>query len=196
VSEYKTFSHRAIEMRMLGRLLSLFLTIAGIHVAEGTIKNCGNAQSPLQITSLSLSPDPPIRGQLFDLDIQFNNTGQPITNGSLVTQITFDYIPFNPITIPLCEYINCPLEIGPNSINKSTTWPDSVSGLISCNLSLQDIQSNQLLCVQIDTKVSNTNKLRQKSNFTQFDASMLADMFSYFKEPEAYDVDYDWALVN
>jgi hypothetical protein len=181
---------------MLSRLLSFFLTIAGMHVAEGAIKNCGDSQSPFQITSLSLTPDPPIRGQLFDLNIQFQNTGQAITNGSLVTKITFDYIPFNPVSIPLCEYINCPLEVGQNSINKSTTWPDSVSGLISCNLAIEDVRNNQLLCVQIDTKVSNTNKLLQKSNFTQFDASLLADMFSYFKEPEAYDLDYDWAFLN
>lgn len=175
---------------VFGRLVTnLALFLFGINSAEASIKNCGNGQSPLHITDLKLIPDPPIRGNTFELILKCDNYGPKINNGLITTSLSLNFIPFSPSVTLLCDSINCPIEQGINDFSKSTIWPDTVSGVVSSKIVWEDDSGKELLCVQINTKVAATNKLRYETNFTQFDANLFADLLTYTKEPEAYNKD-------
>jgi hypothetical protein len=175
--------------RILKFTATLGLTLLGLHTAEASIKNCGNEGSQLQITELKLVPDPPIRGKPFELVLKTNNNGANINQGTITTSLSLNFIPFAPSITPLCDDINCPIASGFNDFSKTATWPDTVTGAISSKVVWKDSSNTDLLCVQINTKVINTNKLRHESNFTQFDADLFMKTLTYQKEPEAFNAD-------
>jgi hypothetical protein len=169
------------------------MTILSLHTAEGTIQDCGSPGSPFSLTNLQLIPDPPARGKPFDLIVAFNNNGTVINDGTITTTLTFDSIPFPSIQKPLCEYVVCPINPGPNYDNKSITWPDFITGNIESKITWTDTQNNQLACIQIDTKISGEKNLRKSHGITEFEIAIVADMLTYFKDPEAFDYDYGMA---
>jgi hypothetical protein len=185
---------------MFGRIFKfttiVVFTLLGIHTADGSIKICSAEGDHLQITELKLVPDPPLRGKPFELVLKTNNNGAEITHGTITTSISINYIPFSPSITLLCEDINCPIPTGFNDFSKTATWPDTVTGAISSKVVWKDSSANELLCVQINTKVTNTNKLRHETNFTQFDADMFMKTLTYQKDPQAFNFECKLAKFN
>jgi len=175
--------------RFLKFTTTLALTLLGMHTAEASIKNCGSGASQLEITELNMLPDPPIRGKPFELVLKANNNGAEINGGSITTSLTLNFIPFAPSTTALYDDVNCPILPGLNDFGKTATWPDTVSGAVSSKVVWNDISNNELLCVQINTKVASNSKLRHETNFTQFDANMFMKTLTYLKDPEAFNSD-------
>ncbi len=152
---------------MFGRLLQLF-TFVGI--ATASIKDCSNGASLLQVTDLALSPDPPVRGQVLDMTVKFNNPGAEVTDGTVTTSVTLNYIPFQPTVEALCTNTQCPLVSGANDRSTSSTWPDNVSGSLTSKIEWTAVDGTQLLCIQINAKIAEAKGLRRQHNQTDADA--------------------------
>lgn len=159
---------------MFGRLLQLFALSLGL--ASAYIKDCSNGASVLQLTDLALSPDPPVRGQNLDMTVKFNNPGAEITDGTVTTSVTLNYIPFQPTVEPLCTNTQCPLVTGANDRSTNSVWPDNVSGSIVSKIEWTAVDGTQLLCIQINAKIAapKGKSLRRQYNQTDADAVVSA----------------------
>lgn len=132
------------------RLLLLSL----LSFALATVKNC-DPNSLLQITTLSLTPDPPIQGEPVKLSLVFNNPGEAITAGTATTTVSLNGLPFSS-TGSLCEDTECPIVSGVNDRSVVSDWPD-VSDVITSKIMWSNDNGESLLCIQI--KVSPSNAL-------------------------------------
>lgn len=153
---------------MFGRLLQLFAVTAGFAAAY--IKDCSNGASLLQLTDLALTPEQPVRGQPLDMTVKFNNPGPEITDGTVTTTVTLNYIPFQPTVEALCTNTQCPLTEGANDRSTSSIWPDNVSGSIVSKIEWTAVDGTQLLCIQINAKIADAKGLRRQYNQTDADA--------------------------
>lgn len=162
---------------MFGRLASLLSIFA---LATASIKDCSSGTSVLQLTELTLSPDPPVRNQPLDMTVKFNNPGEEIVDGTVTTSVTLNFIPFQPTVEALCTNTQCPLPPGANDRSTSSTWPDNVSGNIQSKIEWTAVDGSQLLCIQITARVGVTNSSLRGNHilYNQTTADELALIWS------------------
>jgi hypothetical protein len=134
-------------MRFLAAIIALPLSYAAIADCATT--------SVFRPTVLSLSPDPPVRGQPIHMTVQFENTGGEITSGTVITALTLNGLPFSPSTESLCQNTACPIIIGFNDRSTESTWPDTVSGKVISRSTWLSDNNEVLLCVETTIKVGN-----------------------------------------
>jgi hypothetical protein len=187
-------------------LCSCLLLLGLLGVGNAAITDCSNGASVLKLTTLTLSPDPPVRNQNLDMGVVFNNPGAPITDGTVTTSVTLNWIPFQPTVEPLCTNTQCPLETGSNDRSTSSVWPDTVSGNVVSKIEWTGVDGSQLLCIKISTKVAANetvqNYLRGSSAaYSDEEASEVAEVFSYTDDYPWMDSDSEeqdginkWAL--
>ena len=156
---------------MFGRLFQLLAAVS-FGFATASIKDCSNGASLLQLTELSLAPSTPVRGQNLDMTVKFNNPGSEITDGTVTTTVTLNFIPFQPTVEALCTNTQCPLVSGANDRSTNSVWPDNVSGSITSKIEWTAVDGTQLLCIQINAKIAEAKGLRRQYN--QTDADTLA----------------------
>lgn len=131
------------------RILTLCALIAG---SFASIKDC-DPSSIFRPTQLSISPDPPIPGQLVKLSLVFDNTGDEVNDGTVTTSITLNSIPISPSTVSLCENTICPIIHGINDRSTETTFP-SVTGIIKSRVTWTGSKGESLLCIESSLKVT------------------------------------------
>ena len=151
-------------------LRSLFLS--GLALVSATISDCSQGKSQFQLTDLGLSPANPAPGDKVDMTVKFTNPGPDITDGTVTTSVTLNFIPFQPTVEALCTNTQCPLTEGANDRSTSSVWPDNVSGSITSKIEWTAVDGTQLLCIQISAKVAEAKGLRRQYN--QTDADVLA----------------------
>lgn len=130
------------------RIISLFTLIA---IGFAKIEDC-DTTSIFRPTILTLTPDPPIAGQLVQLGLVFDNKGSVITSGTATTALTLNGLPFTPDIKPLCEATECPIIYGINNRSTEMTWP-SVNGKVTSQITWSGSNSETLLCILINVKI-------------------------------------------
>lgn len=131
------------------KLLTLFTLFVS---SFATIKDC-DPSSIFRPSQLALSPDPPVPGKPVRLTLIFDNTGPEITQGTVSTSISVNYIPFSPSSVPLCENTACPIVPGSNDRSTETIFP-SVTGIIHSKVTWVGPQGESLLCIDSSLKVA------------------------------------------
>ncbi len=157
-------------------------------LASSVLEDCGQGSSIFTLTEFSIHPDPPLLGQPVHLTNIFFNPGNPITDGVVLTDITYNGIPLPQTKKSLCESTTCPIQTGSNDRSTETTWPSDASGKIvsitrwyaadgsSDNKSEPRLRDGlwpqeyqtELLCLKSSFKVVSYSELRGHSpkNFT------------------------------
>lgn len=135
-------------------MLLKLITLSTLFVSSfASIKDC-DTTSVFRPTQLTLSPDPPVPGKPVRLTLIFDNTGPEITDGTVSTSITLNYIPISPTSGPLCENTACPIIPGSNDRSTETTFP-SITGLVHSKVTWTGPQGQSLLCIDTAFKVAN-----------------------------------------
>ncbi len=139
-----------------------------------SISDCDTA-SLFRPTELAVTPDPPVRNQPVTMTVKFNNPGATVTDGTVTTSVTLNYIPFQPSTEPLCDNTACPIATGANDRSTTSTWPDTVSGNVVTTSVWADVNGESLLCVKTSLRVAAAagTRLRGSSNATTEDVDGL-----------------------
>lgn len=166
-------------------MLRFFGLVATFFIgSQALIEDCGNGASKFELTKLTLSPDPPIRGETLNMDVVFDNPNEDIYDGTVTTTLSLNFIPFQPKTEPLCQSTICPLVAGSNDRSTHSIWPETVSGAISSKIVWKDSDENLLLCIQIQTKVASSKSFREYYNETHAD---LLTRVLHLDAPVAYN---------
>jgi hypothetical protein len=134
------------------RFFTLLAAFATLAATSATIKNC-NTSSLFQITQLALVPDPPVAGESVAMQLVFTNPGAPIDNGTVLSTVTLNYVPFPTSVSLLCENTACPISTGSQDRSTKSVWPSSVTGHVTTKLEWQT-GSDTLLCIHTDFTVA------------------------------------------
>ena len=113
------------------------------------ISDCGKGLSQFQLTTLGLTPTSPLPGENTTMTVKFFNPGPVVTDGTVTTSVTYNYIPFTPTTEPLCANTVCPIELGNQDRSATSPWPD-VSGVIQTHIEWNNSSSAPLLCIDVE----------------------------------------------
>jgi hypothetical protein len=138
-------------------------------LASSVLEDCGQGSSIFTLTEFSIYPDPPLLGQPVHLTNIFFNPGNPITDGIVLTDITYNGIPLPQTKKSLCETTACPIQTGSNDRSTETTWPSDASGkIVSITRWYAADGQSELLCLKSSFKVISYSELRGHSlkNFT------------------------------
>ena len=136
---------------MFLRLLPAIL----LQIAYASVSDCSNGLSLFRITSMSFSPDPPVKGGnstlLLSMDVPVEVTG-----GTATYSVTYNFIPLTPTVKNLCTELpsGCPIKIGRLDTVSSFPFDGSLSGSLNMKIEWKDIATpDNLLCVAIKTKL-------------------------------------------
>jgi len=132
-----------------------------LALASSPVNDC-NTSSIFRPTALDLTPNPPVIGQPTRLTVQFINPGPTVTDGTVTTSVTLNYLPFSPTVEPLCKNTACPLVTGPNDRSTSSVWPD-VRGVVTTQSVWNSLSGDNLLCVKTSVKVASALRYSPKT---------------------------------
>ena len=125
------------------KLILLLSLLTGVF---GGVVPCGG---DFQITELKQSPDLYIHaGENLTLILKYN-ADVDVTEGTAVTTITYNGIPFSPSTTPLD---NLPIRIGENDGSTWSEFPSGVSGKLVSKVEWYDSTERKLLCIESTLK--------------------------------------------
>ncbi len=143
---------------MLATLTSLLSAYTITGPFFGSVSDCGGTAGLFMIDSLSLYPDTPISGQNITLFMNYSvPDNMTITGGTAEYDVTWNYIPFEPTTEPLCQNVPCPLGPGHYTNQSASQWPSGVSGYIASQMKWWDTEDRLLLCVEIQSQTATPN---------------------------------------
>lgn len=157
------------------------------RLAEASITDCSNGASVFKFTELALNPATPVRGAALDMIVKFNNPGPEVSDGTVTTSVSVNYIPYPSSTEALCTNTQCPLVTGANDRSTSSVWPDTVSGKVSSKIVWTGTDGKQLLCIQINANVAaeanETTPGLRGSVIVNYTMDEIYDVMDAFKNP-------------
>ena len=140
-------------LRRLGLALLAFVP----YFATATIEDCSNGNSMFKPTTLALDPEPPVPGQSVLMTVLFENPGPEVTDGIVTTSVSINGLPFAPSTESLCTNTQCPIPNGPVDRSATSEWPTGISGKIESTIEWTGVDGEQLLCLKITERVSESH---------------------------------------
>ena len=171
----------------MSTLIKLVLSALFFSSTHASIIDCSSGSSLFQITNLGLSPANPVVNEPLYMTVQFTNPGSEITDGTVTTSVTYNFIPFSPTVEPLCTNTQCPLVNGFNDRSTNSTWPNNVKGSVTSKIVWTSVDQQVLLCIQLNVKSSERNNLRGISSFLEpSNTTILEDIYKVFKPRNHY----------
>jgi hypothetical protein len=86
------------------------------------------------------------------MTVLFDTPGATVTDGTVTTSVTYNFLPLTPTVESLCDNTACPIVNGPNDRSTVSTWPD-VRGTVVTKSVWTSTDGDNLLCVQTSIKV-------------------------------------------
>ena len=134
------------------RLTSLLGVLAFTSI-NASVTDCSKGASLFKIDSMSFSPDPARKGQNSTLLVS-STVPEQITGGTAKYSIKYSFIPLTPTIENLCKAVSCPIMLGKLDTVSSYPIDKSLSGSITIQIDWADQTGRQLLCVLIQTKIT------------------------------------------
>jgi hypothetical protein len=153
---------------VFGKLLLGVGAIVGSFVGSyGKIVDCSSANAKFSISSLSFSPDPPVRNAEAVITMIYSSYTD-VSAGKVDYSVTLNGIPAYSEHDELCDQTSCPINVGIHNETSVFTWPD-VSGKVVAKTIWYDESGAELLCFQ--TSSLSAQNLRGSVLFEKYDES-------------------------
>lgn len=131
--------------------MSFLAALAAISYL-GSVNDCSKGTSLFKLTSMSLTPDPPVKGQNSTLRLSMDVPAD-VTGGTATYSVTYNFIPLAPTVEDLCATVTCPIATGSLTTVSSVPIDPSLSGSLSLKIDWKDTANAELMCVSINVKV-------------------------------------------
>lgn len=145
-----------------------------LATSYASIRDCSNGFSQFKLAALDFTPVSPKSGDMTVMTVQFNNPGLPVTDGTVTTNVKYNFLPLEPSVDPLCSNTECPIVTGFNDRSTSNPWPN-IAGSINTKIVWTDVSGNQLLCIQLD--IFSPTYLRRSINNTRYALVKILNVF-------------------
>ncbi|KAM9998103.1 hypothetical protein ACTFIY_007744 [Dictyostelium cf. discoideum] len=139
-------------------LLSIFSIFILLIVAEAKIfkdvwTSCGKPTDTFQIDNVTISPDPPVKGQKVSIYAS-GELKDTISGGDVNIQIKLGFITILKETKPICSSDNplpCPIQPGEYSHSIDISIPSNVPhGKYYGNFVLTDQSNDEIACIDVN----------------------------------------------
>jgi hypothetical protein len=126
--------------------------LAFLAFADSKVSDCTKASaSRFTVQSLSLTPPDQVSpGENVTLSLIYTNPTL-VTDGTVTTSVTYNFIPLTPTVEPLCKSVSCPLEPGQHDGGVSYNFPTGLSGSVVTKI-VWTVADIQVLCLQLTLK--------------------------------------------
>lgn len=158
-------------------LVAALCVLGGVSMAQD-VSNCGKDTDDILITSISMSPDPPVRGQ--NLTLALSGTVQTAVSGGKVNlEVYMSGIKIFTHDWDLCttfgQWVNCPLQPGSFDRTVSEVFPTFVPpGHFTGKIYVVDTDGKPVACAAFDIKEV-PNPSRPSLSLEELDAPVLRD---------------------
>lgn len=134
-------------------MLLLAFAFAFMSGVKGSVTNCA-PNSVFQITKLALDPPDKAKvGENVTLALLYTSPVE-VDSGTITTSVTYNFLPLTPTTAPLCGSAPCPIEVGDHDGSSWFVVPTGLSGTVVTKIVWTDVNSTELLCLNINMKAS------------------------------------------
>lgn len=126
--------------------------LAFLSLSNAKVIDCTKASaSSFKINSLSLSPpDHASPGENVTLGLLYTNPFL-VTDGTVTTSVTYNFIPLTPSVEPFCTSVFCPLQPGQHDGGVSFAFPAGLSGSLVTKI-VWTVTNIDVLCIQLTLK--------------------------------------------
>lgn len=112
----------------------------------GAVEDCTPSNALSKIVSMGIQPVNPKPNDISYLWVNFD-LSQPVSSGNVTYSYSWNFIPFEPTIVSLCDQTECPLYPGVQNVTGNTTFPD-VSGYVEVKVDWADDTGTPIWCVQ------------------------------------------------
>jgi hypothetical protein len=140
---------------MFARILSLFALCGSVGAS---VSDCSKGGALFTLTSMSLTPDPPVLGQNSTLLLSMG-VPEEINNGTAKYSYTYNFMPLSPTVDDLCDTtVACPIVVGTLDTRSSFPFDKALTGTLKVNIEWRDLTERLLLCVSLNLKLGDAAK--------------------------------------
>lgn len=134
------------------RSFLLFSLLTSVF-ASSSVSDCG--KNPLfTITQLTLNPSTSAKpNENVTLGLTYTSP-TTIQNGTVVTSVTYNFVPFSPSTALLCTSAPCPILPGTYDGSSWYLMPSGLSGTIVTTIQWYSDTGLELLCIKMTLKAA------------------------------------------
>eukprot|EP01132_Coremiostelium_polycephalum_P010771 gene10771-13188_t len=132
--------------------LLVFVLFAIAFATADIWTNCGSSSDHFQISSVSITPDPPVKGQLLTVTAS-GNLDETITAGNVHILVKYGFITLINQNENFCSSDNpipCPVQPGSYSHTVNATIPGNApSGKYTGNVVVTDQNNQEVACIDL-----------------------------------------------
>jgi hypothetical protein len=135
--------------------LVFFALVAFLLPPEGvaSLIDCGSA---FPINHLSVDPPSAVAAnQRVNMHASFY-VPEMVLNGTVHTKVSMNFVTVFESTENLCTHVDCPLEAGHQTLNRTTTFPSELWGRIRTTFQFYDQVKRPFLCLQYNVYATGT----------------------------------------
>jgi len=136
------------------------IAVVSLFSVDAKVVDCSSPSNPNRfiINSLSLTPPDEVSpGNNVSLGLFYTNPTL-VTDGTVTTSVTYNFLPLTPTVEPLCNSVVCPLQPGQHDGSASFAFPTGLSGTVVTKI-VWTVADIQVLCLQITMRTLQ-NKMR------------------------------------
>ncbi|XP_047975163.1 putative phosphatidylglycerol/phosphatidylinositol transfer protein DDB_G0282179 [Salvia hispanica] len=144
-----------VPMKVFGCfLVALCLLVPLISAKAADVKYCDKkANYIVKVNGLDIDPYPISRGSNTTFAISAT-TGQPITGGKLVIDVSYFWFHVHSEDRDLCQDTSCPINVGDFLVSHSQELPGiTPPGSYTLTMKMVDGNNNQLTCITVDFSI-------------------------------------------
>ncbi|KAM9964214.1 hypothetical protein ACTFIW_005875 [Dictyostelium discoideum] len=140
-----------MKQKLLLSILSIFILL--IVVKADIWSSCGKPTDTFQISNVTISPDPPVRGQTVSIYAS-GELKDAISGGDVNIIIKMGFITIIKETKPICSSDNplpCPIQPGDYTHSVDIAIPSAIPrGKYSGNFVLTDQANDEIACINVN----------------------------------------------
>jgi hypothetical protein len=117
-----------------------------------SVNDCSQGTSRFILHNVSISPGKVKPGEPVSVNLRYTVPERVVFNGVVRYTVTYNFIPFSPVTMPLCDVIECPIIPGIYTNKTMSHWPWGIRETIYTEIKWLDEDGSLLLCMATQNK--------------------------------------------
>jgi hypothetical protein len=113
-----------------------------------SVNDCAPGISKFILHNISITPEKVKSGDPIGVNLRYTVPDR-VLNGVARYTINYNFIPFTPVIMPLCDTIECPILPGIYTNRSMSRWPWGIRETIHTEINWLDEAGSLLLCVAV-----------------------------------------------
>jgi len=128
----------------MAAIISILMMSSALSVTD-----CAPGTSKFILHNVSITPEKVRSGEPIAVNLRYTVPDQVIFDGIVRYTVNYNFIPFPPVIMPLCDTIECPILPGIYRNKTISRWPWGIRETIHTEINWLDDAGDLLLCVAI-----------------------------------------------